>query len=104
MKHEHDIRRHSFIGNNDLLTAIDDEVAALVIPAFSCILHNFLFAHSREVAKLGSVHYRYLSNQIIVIFVDSFLIQHCLLTSLLIALPILQLLNLHRRVNVSLVG
>ena len=56
MEHEDDIRRHSFIGNNDLLTAIDDEVAALIKHALFRVLGNITVVHVFEVAKVGADH------------------------------------------------
>ena len=56
MEHEHDVRGHSFIGNNDLLTAVDDEVAALIKHALFSVLGNISVIHVLEVTKVGAYH------------------------------------------------
>lgn len=53
---------HSFLSHNYLLTAINDEVAALIILAIFSSVYSVILVELVKLAKLGSEHDRDLAN------------------------------------------
>lgn len=61
MEDKHDIACHSFIGDDDLLTTVDDEVATLVKSALLSVVGDFVGTEVFQVTELGPNHHRYLT-------------------------------------------
>ena len=63
MKDKDDIGGHSLIGNDDFLTAIDDEIAALIKNALLCILSDFGVFKVSQLTKLRPDHHRHFAEE-----------------------------------------
>lgn len=57
LEHVHLVRRLALLGDDDLLVAVDDEIASLVVYALADARQSLL-AHSIEIACLGVQHRR----------------------------------------------
>lgn len=58
MEHKHDVRSHSLVGYDNLLTPIDNEIAALIKHALLCLLRNIQIVHVLEVTEVRANHDR----------------------------------------------
>ena len=56
MEDQYDVMSHTFLSDQDLLLTIDNEIATLVVAAFSRILHDLIFAQLRQMTEARADH------------------------------------------------
>ena len=104
MEDQHDIERHALLCNQDLLVAVDDEVAALVVAALPSILHDLVFAQLGEVAELGADHDWDLANGHLVLLENLLLLPDGRLTSCRVCITVVDLQDFDGAEDLCLVG
>lgn len=95
---EHDVARQSFLGHNDLLTAIDNEITTLIIHAL-LLLQNLARRAVMEVALLRADHQWDLAE-----FDSYFVVARLNFCGLVFVLVKAHLYYLHINVALNLVG
>ena len=104
MENEHDVKGHAFLGDEDLLITVDDEVAALVVATLPLVVDDLVLAELGQMAELRAHHHRDLANRDLVFLENLLLRLDGPLTCLGVLFAKLQLQDFYGTEDLGLVG